>query len=456
MNHRALALTLALLAAGQPLGALAQGLRASPQLGSSRPLLSSPPSGPRQADYIVAIVNSEPITNNEVRSRLVRAEQQLVQQGGVLPPRDQMARQVLERLIAEKAQLQLAREGGMKVEDTAVDQAEANVARQNQIDVVELRKRLVADGLSVAGFREELRNQILLSRVREREVEPKVRISDLEIDQFIQEQQGNNDISTMELNLAQILVAAPEGATAVQKTALQARAQRALDRAKAGEDFGKLVREFSDAPGAAASGGQMGLRPADRYPPLFVNAVQAVAEGGLSPVLQSEAGFHVLKVVEKRQAGMPGINVIQSRVRHILLRPGPQLGESAAIERLADFRKRILAGTSDFAQLARENSQDASARNGGDLGWTNPGIFVPEFEDAVSDLQPGQLSEPVVSRFGVHLIQLMERRQATLSQREQRDIARNLLREKKVEEAYVEWIREVRGRAFVEMREPPQ
>lgn len=456
MNHRALALTLALLAASQPMGLLAQGLRASPQLGSSRPALSSPPSGPRQADYIVAIVNSEPITNNEVRSRLVRAEQQLVQQGGVLPPRDQMARQVLERLIAEKAQLQLAREGGMKVEDTAVDQAEANVARQNQIDVVELRKRLVADGLSVAGFRDELRNQILLSRVREREVEPKVRVSDLEIDQFIQEQQGNNDISTMELNLAQILVATPEGATAVQKTALQARAQRALDRAKAGEDFGKLVREFSDAQGAAASGGQMGLRPADRYPPLFVNAVQAVPEGGLSPVLESEAGFHVLKVVEKRQAGMPGINVIQSRVRHILLRPGPQLGETAAIERLADFRKRVLVGTADFAQLARENSQDGSARNGGDLGWTNPGIFVPEFEDAVSDLQPGQLSEPVVSRFGVHLIQLMERRQATLSQREQRDIARNLVREKKLEEAYAEWIREVRGRAFVELREPPR
>lgn len=198
------------------------------------------------------------------------------------------------------------------------------------------------------------------------------------------------------------------------------------------------------------------MRPADRYPPLFVNAVQTVPEGGLSPVIQSEAGFHVLKVVEKRQAGMPGINVIQSRVRHILLRPGPQLGETAALERLADFRKRIVAGTADFAQLARENSQDGSARNGGDLGWTNPGIFVPEFEDAVSELQPGQISEPVVSRFGVHLIQLMERRQATLSQREQRDIARNLVREKKLEEAYAEWLREVRGRAFVEMREPPR
>jgi len=172
--------------------------------------------------------------------------------------------------------------------------------------------------------------------------------------------------------------------------------------------------------------------------------------------VRSGAGFHILKVVEKRQAGMPGVSVTQSRARHILLRPGPQLSESAARERLADFRKRILAGTADFAQLARENSQDASARNGGDLGWANPGLFVPEFEDVLSDLQPGQISEPLVSRFGVHLIQLMERRQATLSQREQREIARNLVREKKLDEAYSSWAQEVRGRAYVEFREPPQ
>ena len=456
MNHRVPALTLALMAAFTSMASQAQGLRVSPSIGASRTNQPAPPSGPRQADYIVAVVNSEPITNNEVRARMVRVEQQLAQQGGALPPRDLLARQVLERLIGEKAQLQLARETGVRVDDATVDMAEQNVARQNQIDVAELRRRLQADGLSVAQFRDELRNQLLLTRLRDREVEPRVRVNDLEVDQFIQEQQGSNDLATLELNLAQILVPVPEGANEAQVMALQARAQRALERARAGEDFARLVREYSDAPGAAASGGQMGLRPADRYPQLFINATLSLPEGGISGVVRSGAGFHILKVVEKRQAGMPGVSVTQSRARHILLRPGPQLSESAARERLADFRKRILAGTADFAQLARENSQDASARNGGDLGWANPGLFVPEFEDVLSDLQPGQISEPLVSRFGVHLIQLMERRQATLSQREQREIARNLVREKKLDEAYSSWAQEVRGRAYVEFREPPQ
>lgn len=444
------------MAALAPLASQAQGLRVSPQIGASRTSPATQPSGPRQADYIVAVVNSEPITNNEVRSRMVRIEQQLAQQGGALPPRAQLARQVLERLISEKAQLQLARETGIKVDEVTVDQAEQNVARQNQIDVPELRRRLAADGIPLAQFRDELRSQLLLTRVRDREVEPRVKVNDLEVDQFIQEQQGSNDLSSMELNLGQVLVAVPEGATAAQVAALQAKAERALARVKAGEDFARVAREMSDAPGAANTGGQMGLRPVDRYPQLFVNAVQALPDGGVSGVVRSGAGFHVLKVIEKRQAGMPGINVTQSRARHILLRPTAQLSESAARERLADFRKRILGGTADFAQLARENSQDASARNGGDLGWANPGLFVPEFEDVLNDLQPNEISEPLVSRFGVHLIQLLERRQATLSQREQREIARNLVREKKLEEAYTAWVQEVRGRAYVEFRDPPQ
>jgi peptidyl-prolyl cis-trans isomerase SurA len=194
----------------------------------------------------------------------------------------------------------------------------------------------------------------------------------------------------------------------------------------------------------ATNGGVVGLRAADRYPPLFYQAVQALPEGGVSDLVRSGAGFHVLKVVEKRKGGLPGATVVQSHARHILLRPGPQLSEAAAIARLADF-----------AQLAREFSQDASAPNGGDLGWAAPGLFVPEFEDAMNGLEPGKLSKPVVSRFGVHLIQLLERRQATLSPREQRELARNLVREKKLDESYTQWAQEVRGRAYVEFREPP-
>ncbi len=411
---------------------------------------------PRQADYIVAVVNSEPITNNEVRLRMVRFEQQLAQQGQAVPPRPEFARQVLERLISEKAQLQLARENGVKVDEAAVNLAEQNVARQNQIDVAELRRRLAADGIALSQFREELRDQILLTRLRERELEARVRATDLEVDQFLADEKNRNDPGSIEINLAHILIAAPENASDAQIATLRARAQRALARARSGEEFAKLAREYSDAPGAASTGGLIGLRTADRLPPLFYQAVEALPEGGLSDIVRSGAGFHIIKVVEKRRAGLPGANVVQSHARHILLRTGPQLSEAQALARLADYKKRVEAGQADFAQLAREFSQDASARNGGDLGWAAPGLYVPEFEDAMNSLAPGKIAEPLVSRFGVHLIQLLERRQAALSPRELREIARGVVREKKLDESYAQWAQEVRGRAYVEFREPPQ
>jgi peptidyl-prolyl cis-trans isomerase SurA len=456
MNHRPYVPWLACLALAIALPGNAQGLRA--------PLLTGPPpaasraaeTGPRPADYIVAVVNSEPITNNEVRSRLVRFEQQLVQSGQPVPPLPQLTRQVLERLISEKAQLQLAHDIGVKVDEVAVDQAEQNVARQNLIEVAELRRRLEVEGIPLSQFREELRNQLLLTRLRERELEPRVKVTDADVDQYLRDQrQGASNSAPIELNLAHILVTVPEHATEAQIASLRAKAQRIQQRARAGEDFAKLVREFSDSPGAAANGGQVGLRSAERYPPLFVQATQGLPEGGVSELVRSGAGFHIIKVIEKRRGGMPGINVVQSHARHILLRPSAKLSEAAARQQLAEFKKRVEAGQADFAQLAREFSQDASAANGGDLGWANPGLFVPEFEEVMNSLAPGQIAEPLVSRFGVHLIQLLERRQATLTQREQREIARNLVREKKLDEAYAQWAQDVRGRAYVDMREPP-
>jgi peptidyl-prolyl cis-trans isomerase SurA len=447
----ALGLACAALAMALALPAAAQGLRVPATPAAPRPA----DTGPRAADYIVAVVNSEPITNNEVRYRMIRFAKQMQQQGQPLPPPNEFARQVLERLISEKAQLQLAQENGIRVEEGTVDLAEQGVARQNQVGLAELRRRMVADGMTVAQFREDLRNQLILTRLRERELESKVKVSDLEVDQFIREQQGTRDLSAQELNLAHILVAVPENASVSQLAALQARAQRIQERARAGEDFAGLAREFSDAPDAKANGGLVGLRTADRYPPLFVQAVEALPVGGISDLVRSGAGFHVIKVVEKKQSGLPGLAVTQTHARHILLRPTPQLTESAAIAKLEDLRKRIEGG-SDFAQLAREFSQDASGPNGGDLGWSSPGMYVPEFEEAMNTLAPRQVSQPVVSRFGVHLIQVLERRQAKLSEREQREVARNALREKKLEEAYVQWAQEVRGRAYVEMREPPR
>ena len=411
----------------------------------------------RSADYIVAVVNSEPITNSEVRARLARVEQQLARDRTAAPPRAELIRQVLERLIMERAQVQAARQVGIKVDESAVDDAERNVARQNGIDVAEFRRRLAADGISQGVFREDLRNQLLLSRVREREVDSRLRVTEAEVDQYLRELQAAST-GEAELNLAQILVAIPESVNAAQLEALTAKARRLQAQARAGEDFAALARQASDAtgpaPGGAGNGGAFGLRPVDRYPSLFVEATAALPVGGVSDVVRSGAGFHVLKVLEKRQSG--GMTVVQTRSRHILLRPSPQLPEATARQRLAEYRQRIQSGQADFAALAREHSQDSSAPGGGDLGWANPGMFVPEFEDVMDELAPGQIAEPFVSRFGVHLMQVLERRQATLSPREQREVARNQLRRKKSEEAYVQWAQDVRGRAFVDLREPPQ
>ena len=405
----------------------------------------------RAADFIVAIVNTEPITNAEVRQETQRLAPQLAQSRQGRPPEAELARLVLERMINERAQLQVAKESGIRVDDLAVDQAEQNVAAQNQTDLATLRKRLVADGIGLAPYREQLRDQLILIRLREREVDSKVKVSDLEVDQFLREQ-ANATEANLELNLAQILIAVPENASVDQSSGLLAKAEAALARARANEDFGQLARELSDS-ADRSNGGQLGLRSADRYPPLFLDAIQGLAPNGLTGVVRSGAGFHILKVLEKRAAGM---TVEQTRARHILLRPNAQLTEAQARDRLADYKRRVESRQADFAQLAREHSQDGSAAQGGDLGWTSPGQFVPEFEQAMANLAPGQIAAPLVSRFGLHLIQVMERRTSTLSLRDQQEVVRNQLRQKKLEEAFVIWAQEVRGRAYVEKREAPQ
>ncbi|GAD21180.1 peptidylprolyl isomerase [Acidovorax sp. MR-S7] len=465
MKHRVLPFVLACWTALAVPLTQAQGLR--PSAGNGVPRLSSPatllppagsaaPSqaGPRQADYIVAVVNSEPITNNEVRQRADRLAQQVASQGGSLPARDLLLKDVLERLILEKIQVQLAKESGIKVDDYAVTQAEQSVARQNQLSLQEMHRRMEAEGISQARFREELRSQLLALRVRERDVESRVRVSDLEVDQYLRDQQKSAAVDKLELNLAHILIQVPENASPAQASERSARAQEVLAKLQAGGDFGALAREYSDAP-EGTSGGLLGLRPADRYPELFVNAVQNANVGSVVGPLRSPAGFHLLKVIDKTHGGV-ATTAIQNHARHILLRTNAGLTEREAAARLEDLRDRVVRGQAEFAALAREYSQDGSAKDGGDLGWASPGRYVPEFEEVLDALAPGEISHPVVSRFGVHLIQLMGRREAKLTQREQRDMVRDTVREKKLDEAYSTWIQEARGRAYVEYREPPQ
>jgi len=417
---------------------------------------SASPAAPHAvaADFIVAVVNSEPITNHDVRLQVQRALQQLAQQRRNPPEMSQLAQQVLDDLINQKVQLQLARDLGMKVEDSVVDQAEQSIALQNQIDVAELHRRLAQDGLTVTRLREQLRDQVLLQRLLEREVESRVRVSDAEVEEYQRDQQAAALNSDTEINLAQILVVVPETASPEQVNALKARAQRALVRARQGEDFAALVREFSDA-SDLTTGGQIGLRSVSRYPELFVTATQALSVGDVSDVVRSPAGFHVLKVVEKINPKMPTMAVTESHVRHILLVPGPALSEDDARNKLADFKKQVVNGQADFAALARSHSQDGSASAGGDLGWSSPGMFVPEFESVMNRLAPGEVSDPLRSRFGVHLIQLLERRKASLSPEQQRAAVRALLREQKTEQQYRTWLQDVRARAYIELREAP-
>ena len=406
------------------------------------------------ADFIVAVVNSDPITNAEVRAEVLRVTKQLEQARQPVPAPEELRKRVLERFINDRAQLQVARDMGIRVDEASIDLAEQAVARQNQVDVAELHTRLAKDGIDLEAFRRQLRDQQMLSRLHEREIESRIRISEQDIDRYLQEQQANNtDPFSKEINLAQILIAVPEKASAEQAAMIFLQAQKLLERILNGEEFERLVTEVSAAD--RSKGGQLGLRRADRYPPSFVQATAKLDVGAVSDIVRSGAGFHILKVIEKRTPEVLTKTVVQTRARHILLRPSAQLTQTAALAQLADFKKRILAGRATFESLARQYSQDSSAPDGGDLGWAQPGMFVPEFEETMDRLAENEIGNPLVSRFGAHLIQVVERRRVDLSPRELRELVRNQLRALRYEEAFTTWAQDIRARAFVDMREAP-
>lgn len=406
------------------------------------------------ADYIVAIVNSEPITHSDVQFAMRRIQMQLQQQRQSAPPEAELRKMVLERLINDKAQLQWAQEIGIRVEESAVDLAEQNMARQYQTSVNDLHVRLLKEGVNVQTFRKQLQDQITLSRLHEREVESRIRVSDQDVEKYIQEQQAlAMDPLLQEINLANLLIAVPEKSTPEQSAQLFRKAQNILERARAGADFNSLVQEYSAAD--KNNGGQIGLRRADRYPEIFLKAILPLKQGQISDIVRSGAGFHILKIVEKKAPAPYAEYTTQTRARHILLRSSPEWSQSAAIAKLAETKRRIEQGQLSFELAARDISQDASAAQGGELGWAQAGMFVPEFEEVMNQLPIGVISPPVVSRFGVHLISVLERRQVELSPRELREAVRNQLREQRYAEAFANWARDVRGRAFVELRDTP-
>ncbi len=404
-------------------------------------------------DFIVAVVDTQPITNHEVNVRALLLTQQLRQQQKPVPQPMDLLHTSLERLITEKALLQHAKEVGITVDNDAVTLAEQRMAAQNQTTIDAMHKKARAEGTSPDALRQGLKDQLTLQRLSERNVPSRIKISDAEIDQAIRDRQSTTIDTNPDIELGHILVAVPESANTTQVELLKAKADAALGRLKRGDDLGVVAKEMSDG-AERDKGGLMGLRPANRYPSLFVENTQKLSVGALSPIFRSGAGFHILKLISKRSNNT--LTVTQTNARHILLRPGGQLSQTTARAQLAEFKRQIEAGKADFAKLAQEHSQDASASSGGDLGWVANGMFVPEFEEVMNKLQPGQIADPTVSRFGVHLIQVITRRQAPISERELRDMTRNTLREKKFEETYQLWAQEVRGRAYVEYRDAPQ
>ena len=406
------------------------------------------PKVPLLADRIVAVVNDEVITYFELHARLDQALLQLKRQGTSLPPREVLEKQMLERLIMDKVQLQHARDIGLRIEDGALEQALQRIAASNKMSLNQFREALQKDGIKFVKFREEIREEMTLARVREREVENKIVISEGEVDNYLAGDSATGGAGE-EYELAHILLRAPESASPEQIQRLRNKANQLLNRLKNGEEFAQLAAAYSDAPDGL-QGGSLGRRPLNSLPTIFSDAVVSLKAGEVAPILRSPNGFHIVKLVSKSGGkALPAVQ--QTHVRHILIRVNEVVSETDAKHTLAGLSDRIKHGER-FVELARLFSQDGAAPKGGDLGWIYPGDTVPEFERAMNQLNPGEVSEPIRSPFGFHLIEVIERRVQNVSEDRKRAAARNVLRERKMDEAFQDWLRQARDRAYVELR----
>ncbi|MDP3289096.1 MAG: peptidylprolyl isomerase [Methyloversatilis sp.] len=404
-----------------------------------------------EVDRIVAVVNDEVITLHELRSRISETFAQMRSRNVTPPPAEEFERQQLERMILEKVQLQHAAETQLRVDDRLLDASLSRIAESNRMDVPQLRAAIEQDGMPWARFREDIRKQIVMSRLRDREVESRVVVTEGEIANFIANPERKPD-QNEEYNVSHILLRVPEGASPEQLIRLKARADAALEQIRKGEEFSRIAASYSDAQDAV-NGGSLGWRSLDRMPSLFADAVPKMKLGEVSDVMRSPAGFHLLLVVDKRggSGSSDESRVTQTHARHILIKTSEVLNDAEARRRLAGLKERLDNG-GDFAELARTNSQYLSSSKGGDLGWLYPGDTVPEFQRVMDGLKVGEVSEPVQSPFGWHLIQVVERRVDEVSLERQRAAARMTLRDRKAEEVYQDWVRQLRDNAYVEIR----
>ena len=412
------------------------------------PQLANPPSRIAPVDRIVAVVNDEVITQNDLTERIGLVTKQLQRQGGQLPASDVLSRQILERMINDLLQIQLAKETGIKVDDATLDRTIERIAQENNLSMTDFRSALERDGVKYPKFREDIRNEILLARLREREVEKDIVVTDAEVETELA-RQAKEATSDSEFNIAHVLVLVPPQATPDQIEQRRRKALLALSELRQGRNFAQVAATYSDAPDAL-QGGNLGWRQSARLPALFLEVLEKLNPGEVSDILRSPNGFHIVKLLEKRgKAATTGVQ--QTHVRHILLRQREGLSSSEARDRLSRLRDRILAGA-DFGEIAKQQSEDSSAMKGGDLGWVAPGDTVPEFEKVMNALRDKEVSQPIQTPFGWHLVQVLERRSDELSEDRKKQAARQAIRSRKADEAYQDWLRQSRDRAFVENR----
>lgn len=399
-------------------------------------------------DRIVAIVDQTVITEQELESRMRTVTAQLKKQNTELPAENVLRKQILERLISDALQLQYAAQTGLKIDDNQLNKTIERIAEQNQMSIKEFSDALSADGISMTKFRADIRSEITIARLREREVESRVNVSESEIDNFLTTQSSNNE-NRDEFEISHILIRTPEEGTPEEIQKAKAKVDEAIKLLQEGSSFSKVSASFSDAPNAL-EGGNLGWKSATQVPTLFLEALKNMQAGEVSQPLRSPNGFHILKLTNKRGGNSPLV-IEQTHARHILIKLTEVVSEADGKKKMDDIKERLDNGEK-FEVLARQFSEDGSASNGGDLGWVNPGDTVPQFEKAMNELKDNQISEPTRSPFGWHIIQVLERRKQDMSKEAARLKARQEIRARKADEAYQDWVRELRDRAYVEMR----
>ena len=407
------------------------------------------PGSIQTIDRIVAIVNENVVTRRELDEMLRGALKQLQKQGVQPPEQIVLEKQLLERLILNRVQLQLAKETGLTVSDTELDQTLRRIAQENRMSLPEFYRALEQDGVSFNKFRDEIRDEIILVRLKEREVNNRINVTEGEVDNFLHIQETSTD-NNYEYRLAHILVQLPEQADALKNQAMRQRAETALAQVRKGAEFGQVAAEFSDA-ADAMTGGVLEWRPAAQLTKKFAEILASMKPGEVTPIIQSPNGFHILKLLDRRDQKDAITMVDQTHARHILIKINELTSESDARRRIIELKERLDNG-GNFEELARLHSEDASAAAGGDLGWVSPGDTVPEFEQAMNSLKAGEISGPVQSPFGWHLIQAMEHRSQDMSKERQRQSARQAIRARKADAAFQEWLQRLRDRAYVEYR----